>query len=433
MGILAGCPRTELTGRYLSAEFVGDPVDEHRVVATVGVADVPAAPPPEIRTILLSLAERGQAAYVQGAQEVASPDAGVPGGTTKPARSKPDPDEFLRLLRAPVAEKPRSSGADRPMLTRRILLAVDKKELRPADRVVLLRLKVDKVEGGTLADVTWNNPNPLAVDVGDVTRTQYGKLTADLKGKSPIPLVPVEAGLTYETNTQVSETAKIRDRGVQFAVFGTNQAILGVTAPLGIDLAGMVTIDLTVQLALQDSVEHVLELDSLGTGAGNWADPKAVKVKHRPLSLVDASKDVQLQLSGQYQLRCVERGGGTVQEGDDVAVYHSGELGMSKLTKERSTGTIPVVLATAEKLRDRNTVYEVREKGPKGELLMLDIGGRKMVVRFATEAECLTFLEWWSAKRPLELGLFRLCFEEADYATRIKELQLVARKEPIRQ
>jgi len=402
VGILAGCPQTELTGRYRHASFREDSADKPRVKMSTGVTGVPRTGRTPSPPILLSLNEKGQMAYVRAAKEAASSSAVPP--TT-------DTEKYLKLLRAPIAEKASSASRDRLLLSRRIVVVLEKTEQRQADRVVAVRLKLEKLTGGEFAAIEWGNPNKLAVDLGKVTRTHYDKFIANVTGSLPIPAAPAQAGATYETKTEVTEEVELADAGYQFSTFGADQAYFGVTAPVGIDLAGGgYTIDVTVRLKTKGSPQLVVEFDSLRKKDGAWINPNTVKFGLPIVKPIDASKSITATLTGHYQLRSPYWAEGTVQEGDDCVTFYSGEIAVKTAN--------PLEIVTQAELGQLGKTYLIREGIKGGALLNLVVPPDDPVpIRLGSRAEAWEFIQWWYAHRTTTIGGFSLKLGNAPLTT----------------
>jgi len=424
-GFVVGCPQTELTGRYRHATYEWDPEGNPSVLASVRFSSVPPSRPPDVPPILLELSEKGQMAYVRAARDVAG--SATPGA--------PAIREFLALVRAPVEEGKPPPPGDPLVLTRRISVTVEKAKPRDADRVVLLRLTLGNLKGGTFRSVSWKNPNPLAVDLGEVRRTQSTTFGAEAGVKLPVPAAPAQGGVSYGRRTEVVETTKLRDSGIQYVAFSSDEARLGVTAPVGIDLAGMITIDVTINLDSAPSKEDVLDLGSLQKADGTLADPKDVTVRRR-FARISAGIPVTLDVAGQYQIRKVRRGGGTPQEGDDRVTFYAGTFKANRKSGQADRlPTVAKVLRTERQLRCLSGIFEIRQVDDGGnhlDALKVQMGIRRVPVRFDSQAKAWEFVAWWSRTQAPELGGLPLYLGEDKLGdlkpAEVKKVQLTYRK-----
>ena len=419
--LLAGCPRTELTARYRWAGYSADPNGSGGVVVRISQTSIPSSRPPEASTILLGLKEKGQAAYIRTAKEVVSPSssAGWLAKLGRRAAGRPaasagiDAESFLSLLRAPVKKKADPSMPDRLLLKRRIVIALEKRKPRPADRIDVIRLELDKLTGGTFAKVSWTHENPLAVVLGEVTRKDAAKLTGELSGSAPSPAVSVEGGLSFEKLTEITEKATLSDLGFETLVVGTDQAHFSVTAPVGIDLSGMVTIDLSIRLKTRDTQQEVVELGQLRNKDGIWIKPEDVKLKWARIPIVDTTDPLEVRLRGDYRLREVFWGDDTTHEGDDCVTFRTGKIGITKDVTggppDRATGKSLTLASKAARHR-RNHFYQIIRRLPRGGRLFLIVQTplKPVVIRFDSLAKTRQFLEWLYEKEATKIGTHQL-------------------------
>jgi hypothetical protein len=382
---LTAC-ETELPRRYKSMTMERQAPREPLVRVSAFVIETPkSGEEPGV----LQLSAEGQASLITA---IAKVDNSVTG--------------LYQQLAKGFAKQPPINLIDRSQMTARIIFSTQKSELAggSADRISRLEFNLK----GLVDDLQFHQWNRFEteygqVDLGKVGLKKGATLSAKLSPEFGGTLSAGEAGVTV--SRELSEEIALRQRFITLTgTLDIHSATLVQEGAAGIDLSGNTSIDLTIKFA-PEAVEsqRIIKFDSFRTSKG-LKTPDEISYRVIPIHIPkhkvvydNLKKGIRCQLTGNYELRHVRKGGETIIEGDDAVVFTRG--GLEVTPNDLS-------LMSHEQLVQLRARFFIHSLGNEGENLAIDHSPRDshLPLDFATYEEAEEFLDWVSRQDAITLG-----------------------------
>ncbi|MEN0021195.1 MAG: hypothetical protein AAF747_09960 [Planctomycetota bacterium] len=393
--MIVGCTQPQLTRRHRQLEVA----DQHELVE----ASLFVAPNPPSSTLLPTLTERGQKAFIEAA---ASDD-----------QLALNAEDFRKLLSRPIGVP--STTTDYRLVKRRLVFtaakawpvgtanAKSRMLLEPGNRISRLRHVVSNLSGAQF--VAWDKfETPYeTVELGTINQKQTAaftpKFSPNLAGS-----VLGTAEVSGELRSELTEDLALRDRIVTVA--GTMQAKSASVfqeGAFGIDLEGSVIADVTIRLDAGETAD-IFQHGSLRTN-GQPTEAAKLSWSFLPVSFPAAGSDVEACYSADYVFRQVSgrQGARTVNEGDDSVVLTLGRAfveastGAEMADSEDEPSPVSVVLVSKGSLSRLATRYRIvaLDGGQRRDLEIADTP-----IQFAELDDASAFVDWLELVKPIVIG-----------------------------
>jgi hypothetical protein len=378
----------ELPRRYKSMSVERQAPREVLVRASALVMERPKS---DEEPAVLQLSAEGQASLISAIAQVESSVAGLYQNLAKGFKKQPATDVI-----------------DRSQITRRIVFSTQKTDLagESADRISRLEFRLEFSPTSLADHLQFHQWNRFETEYGEVDLGKIGvkkgtEISAKLSPTFGGTLNAGEAGIT--ASREVSEELNLRQRFIALTgILDINRAMLVQEGVVGIDLSGNTSIDLSIKFVPAEiDSDQIVKFDSFRTSKGlKTADEvsyRVIPIYIPSLNVVNKLKNgVLCQLSGNYVLRHVRKGGETIIEGDDVVVFFRGSL---QVTPN------PISLMSGEQIQQLRARFFIHPLGKEGENLAID-HSRNPTQRldFATYQEADEFLDWITTQNAITVG-----------------------------
>ena len=323
-------PHAQYTLRYKATPTIVDPDPNADKTAKVSafVLDVPEGASGKT---VADLPERAQAAAIKAIG----------------ANPKTSTKDLLSAMGSPIGKKEHKTGdEDRSVFKKRVVLAlVSLTTTAPADRFMSAKLSLvfpdlpaDDVlrvdENKTQAQfVSWDKfaTQYQTVDLGSLSYTQNRELDLKLTAQAPHG---AGGEVDSKTANALQEQTKLSQRYTTITGSLTpKEADLIQQGAPGIDLAGNVSVDMTIKVPANKDAYTITDFGELfaegdkPTDPVTPTDPAKLKVSsHSITAPQDPCRDITANLTLNYVLRHVVAGADTITESDDVVEFRIGTL-----------------------------------------------------------------------------------------------------------
>jgi len=377
LGLLASCASPRLTKRYNTqtpAQVASGTIEARLSAFSL---EVPSA---SAKTTLLNLTEGGQSSLIE-----------------QLGKKSKDAADLLAKLGAPIqGAKGPGREADRTVFTRRVVFSIDNVSQAPADRISTARISLGELTPpARFKDWTQFATKYETADLGTLKFTQSREL--DLNAALPAG-APFTGGAQAKGSNQLEENIKLSQRyiSVTGALSPTTAELIQQGAP-GIDLAGNVAVDVTLQIE-SDGHTDTFSFNPLFDDAGNPKPAGDVRLNRQTAKYVERpAADIMAKATLTATIRHVTSGDDTIMEGDDDVEFRTG-------------ATAPVDLKLVPKESLEFSVWTLRDAG--GRSLSIDVsGGKPELLQMASFDDAVALLDYLArvpnpasiAARPLSL------------------------------
>jgi hypothetical protein len=387
-------PHEQYTLRYKTTPTIVDPDPDANKTAKVSafVLDVPEGASGKT---LSDLPERAQAAAIKAI-------GASPRTSTK---------DLLAAIGSPIGKKQKKTGdEDQSVFKKRIVLAlVSLTTTAPADRFTFAKLSLvfPELPETQAKFVSWDKfaTQYQTVDLGSLSYTQNRELDLKLTAQAPHG---AGGEVDSKTANALQEQAKLSQRYTTITGSLTpNEADLIQQGAPGIDLAGNISVDMTIKVPANKDAYTITDFGELFAEGGKPTDPvtptdpaKLSVSSHSITAPKNQCRDIMADLTLNYVLRHVVEGAGTITESDDVVEFRIGTL-----------SPVSVTLVPADELKvptwnlrlnDRILSLE-RVPGAEGNL-------KTQPITFDSYDNGKQFLLWLIKTKPHAIGGRRLMF-----------------------
>ncbi|SDX54391.1 hypothetical protein [Nitrosomonas oligotropha] len=381
--LLTSCS-TKLISRYKSMEMTSRLPGNPPLVQVSAFSMTSATS--EDKPAILQLSAEGQAALITEIAKTEKSSIGL----------------FQRLASGFDSDSP-SDVVDRTQYKVRIVFSTQKTEIVTglADRISQLQLKLDKLPDS----FQFKHWNKFETEYGQVDLGKIGlKKATTFTAKANPSFGGASTGEIGVTNSkELNEEVTLRQRFItNTGVLDKNTATLFQEGVTGIDLAGNIAIDVTVevnpnQVETFSTVRFESLKDDKGYKAANQLSMIRTTIKAPESSVLNNLKNgVLVNLTGSYIFRHVRKGDQTIAEGDDEVEFIRGNIAV--IPKE-------IIILSKEQLERTRYRYFIHPMGSPGKNLSIDLPENPdQSLEFATFREADQFLGWLRNTRSTKIG-----------------------------